>query len=280
MPSATRQGQYTCMADGTLLASCNVRKPEDLLAMLQTALERWEQRPPASATASTPASYEPDPAHPSLYPEDGLVLRVASRDLPRDTDSRPDDWRKDMFNLDFAWFTRDEARSLVPDDPQPGQTIQVPEPLVRRLARFHILDNARGETPAWRPDHVREANMTASIVHSNEDEVELRLEGTVRNEAHGIWAIRPFQEQAERERGMHAHLLGKAIYNRSRDAFDQFTLLAVADRWGGTEHNCRWDDLEPAPLGIAFTIAGRAPSDRVPPHANLWDYFDLQRPPR
>jgi hypothetical protein len=39
----------------------------------------------------------------------------------------------------------------------------------------------------------------------------------------------------------------------------------------------RWDDLHPAPLGIAFELAGDVPQERIPPHANLWDYFGLPR---
>ena len=57
---------------------------------------------------------EVDPAD-TGYPEDGLVLEAVARDLPRVADRRPDDWRKIAWNFDYAWFTRDEARAMVPE---------------------------------------------------------------------------------------------------------------------------------------------------------------------
>ena len=35
--------------------------------------------------------------------------------LPREVDTRKDDWRKQAWNLDYAWFTPAEARSIVPE---------------------------------------------------------------------------------------------------------------------------------------------------------------------
>ncbi len=63
-----------------------------------------------------------------FYPANGLVVRVNTRDLPRD---RPLEarWAK-AWNQDFAWFTRDEAGQFLPKAPKPGQEHDVPRPLV------------------------------------------------------------------------------------------------------------------------------------------------------
>jgi hypothetical protein len=278
VPSATRQGQYACTADGTLLASINARLADKLLGMLREALERWQQRPQAQAEQPGAAQYVPDPRYRTLYPEDGLVLRVVSRDLPRVADSRPQDWRTQAVNYDFAWCTRAELLSLVSPNPQPGQRFPVAWPIVRRLARFHLLDNVRGETPAWKEDEVRAAAMTLEVAGVEPPAVHLRLDGTVLNIACGTWAVRPFGEKyPQSERGYHCRVHGRLTFDRTQEQFTRFDVLAVGDRWGGTEHNCRWDDLAPAPLGIAFELAGRSPQERVPPHANLWDYFGIGR---
>ncbi|MER3405563.1 MAG: hypothetical protein C4289_10765 [Chloroflexota bacterium] len=76
VPSATRQGQYACTSDGTLLATINTREADKLLGMLDQALQRWHAL--ERGAADMPDSYTPDQRFPglSLYPHDGLVLRV------------------------------------------------------------------------------------------------------------------------------------------------------------------------------------------------------------
>lgn len=207
-PSATRQGIYACTADGRLLASINTREAEKLLGMMRDALRRWQERGPG-CQSEAPAAYDPDPRYCRDYPTDGLVLTVYARDLPRDVDTRPDDWRRNAVNYDHSWFTREEASSLVPETPAVGQMYPVPPGIVRRLARFHLLDNVRGETPMWREDEVRRAEMTIEVTGVGPETVALRLEGAVRNVGHGVWAIRPFGERLTgAERGFDCRLLG------------------------------------------------------------------------
>jgi len=272
LPSASRQGLYAFRADGTLLASVNTREARPLLGMLERALDRWEENPRTIAEA--PDTYDPDPRFRSRYPEGGLVLLTTTRDLPRAADTRPDDLRRHAFNHDYAWFTREEAASLVPTDPRIGGVMPVPLPIVRRIARFHLLDSTRGETPAWRAEDVEVADLTVEVTGLDGEVVELRLEGRIRNHAHGTWAIRGFQPpESDQDRGFDAWLLGFLAYDRATSAFTRFDTLAVGTRWGGTEYNGRYDDLAPAPLGVMFELAGSLPRDRTPPHANLADYF-------
>ena len=77
-----------------------------------------------------------------------------------------------------------------------------------------------------------------------------------------------------RERGFDAELLGYATFDREAERFTRFDLLAVGTRWGGTTYNVRSNDTDPAPLGIAMTIAGTEYRDRTPPHASRRSYFD------
>ncbi len=274
IPSASRQGLYAFKADGTLLASVNTREARPLLGMLDRALERWEDDPHTGA--GTPETYDPDPNYRSRYPEGGLVLLVTTRDLPREVDTRPDDLRRRAFNHDYAWFTRDEAASIVPADPRVGQRVPLPWPIVRRIARFHLLDSTRGETPSWRDEHVEVAYLSVEVTRVDSASVHMRLEGRIRNHAHGTWAVRAFQPPvADNDRGFDARLLGFLTYDRSEAAFIRFDVLAIGTRWGGTEHNGRYDDLAPAPMGVLFELAGSLPRDRTPPHANLADYFEV-----
>ncbi|MES1227070.1 MAG: hypothetical protein ABUL72_00275, partial [Armatimonadota bacterium] len=110
--SNTRQGIYLITPRGDLLGSLNSRDSGPVVDMLQQALISWDSLP------SDARKLEQDPQElsnavirlESKYPTDGLVLRAYTRDLPRN--DAPADWRKDVWNSDFAWFTKPEATAL------------------------------------------------------------------------------------------------------------------------------------------------------------------------
>ena len=277
VPSATRQGQYAFTADGTLLASINTRDADTMLSMMRQALERWETFTTHERRRDVDAgAYERDPRHPDFYPVGGLVLKQTMRDLPRPAGHASPQERPEAINFDYVWFSADEVRDFLPEALQVGVSRALPWRIVRRFARFHLLDSVRGETPPWRDEGVQAATMTAEVVAVDDNRVHLRLDGGVLNSQGGTWAIEPFQKKLEGlTRGYHCRLRGELTFDMQRGAFARFDLVAVGDRWGGTEHNSRQDDLPPSPLGIVFQIAGSTPADRTPPHANLWDYFDI-----
>jgi hypothetical protein len=283
VPSATRQGQYAFTPDGQLLASINTRDADKMLGMMRQALERWNAlNAQRNDTTVESGVYERDPRYPDFYPAGGLVLKQTLRDLPRPEGHPSPQKRPEAVNFDYAWFTAEEARDFLPERLEPGARRELPRRIVRRFARFHLLDSVRGETPPWRDEHVQSAQMTTEVVAVEGTRVRLRLDGAVRNEQSGTWAIRPFQEKLEgMSRGYDCRLRGEITYNTDSGRFERFDLVAVGDRWGGTEHNNRQEDLPASPMGIVFQLAGDAPADRTPPHANLWDYFDIppeQRP--
>lgn len=264
-PTGTRQGYYTFTADGQLLTAANSRDPRAIERMLRLALNRWQRLGSAdAATATTVQDYAP--ARPDRYPADGLVLRLAARDLPRQADTRPDDWRKRAWNLDYAWFTREEARQLVPAPPAAGATRTWPASVVRRLALFHLRDFVRGEPSAWPEEALREGTVSSEVVGVTGDEVRLRLGGHIRLEYAMRWRRPDDGSSHQSDCGYDATLTGEAVWSRARGAFTSFEMAATGPRRGANQYNNRGDDLGPAPMGIAFQLAGTAPADRTPPH--------------
>ena len=278
VPSATRQGQYAFTADGQLLSSINTRDADRMRDMMAQALDRWTALNQPTTPANPPEAYERDPRHPDLYPSDGLVLKQTLRDLPRPDGHPIPQSRPEAINFDYAWFTKDEAKLFLPDRLEVGAQRQLPHTIVRRLARFHLLDSVRGETPAWRDEHVVHAHLATEVTQIDGSRIHLHLTGAVLNQQQGTWAVRPFRQKWDNlTRGYDCALHGELTYDRSTERFTQFDLLTVGDRWGGTEHNNRQEDQLTSPMGIAFLLAGTTPADRTPPHANLWDYFELPR---
>ncbi len=276
--TGTRQGTYAAAPSGVLLASVNTNDPAVMAAMLQRALVTWATLPQAERLlAEEPKSVIEEARNARaerLYPEGGLVLRVHTRDLPRPHGGQsapPEDWRANAWNLDFAWFTQDEARQFVPENPAVGQVHVVPDPLIRRLARLHFVDNVRGQTPVYREHEVEAARLTSTVTGlEGGQRMSLRLEGQVRLCAEGVWPVNDRYDADNPQpnrRGFDARLLGYATWDGEQQRFIAFEMVAVGTRWGGTQYNRRHDDLTPSPLGIALTLAGDTPAERVAPAA-------------
>jgi hypothetical protein len=98
----------------------------------------------------------------------------------------------------------------------------------------------------------------------------LRLEGTARVQAPG--------SASGSDRGYEARLQGALTYDRAANRFTQVDLLAWGEAWG----EGRYTGGAPQgrfPLVIAFSLAGSAAADRVPPQGSrgLADYFGTGR---
>lgn len=267
-PSATRQGIYAVTSTGALLASVNSRDATEVGRMLERALARFDALPVAARSGERPAL---DPAairrFENLYPDDGLVLRVYSRDLPRTKVT--EGWRGTAWNVDHAWFRRDEVLAFVPA-PQTGAEARMPDAALLRLIRAHLVDNVRGQTLAHGPEHVVGKRLLARTARIDGDLQLLELEGEVQVERAGTWATRGYGPHGPQRLGFAGRLYGAARFDRAAGRFVEFRLLAVGLRHGATEFNGRHDDPGPAPLGFALELAP-AGAVRVAPSMH-WVY--------
>lgn len=275
VPTDTRQGIYAAAPSGVLLASINHNDPRRVAAMLVKALAAWEALPrakrlPASALAKAPVGR---PRWEALYPVDGLVLRVTTRDVGRET-AAEDDWRAKAWNLDFAWFRREEVLAFVPGDAKVGARAEVPAATARRLARLYLVDDVRGQTPAFEDRSIERATLSSEVVRVDRDRIELRLSGEARLVEKGTWPTGDVRDPTPlklQERGFDGPFLGHATFDRATGRFVAFEMLVLGSRWGATQYNGRRDDLGPAPMGVSFSLAGDTAADRVAP-ASMWEY--------
>jgi hypothetical protein len=267
-PGRTRQGTYAATPSGVLLASVNSNDAGRIADLLRDALAKWKKLPRAERLQAE----DPKGQGAALrraeryYPEGGLVLHVYSRDLPREDVAAG--WRGKAWNQDYAWFKKEEAKQFLPQHVRVGQKQEVPAPLVRRVARAHLVDNVRGQTGPFDEKHIEKARLTAEVTGADAGIVSLRLEGETRAAAEGAWAVaglRGGRNLTPQKRGYEARLLGKATYDVKQERFLTFELVAVGMRWGATQFNVRRDDLGPAPMGVLFVLAGTSPSERVAP---------------
>lgn len=268
-PSDTRQGIYACTATGVLLASINTNDPRRMRRMLERAWERWSELPRTERVASELAPAQLDRLE-SRYPGDGLVLHQYSRDLERSVQ----DWRATAWNQDFAWFTRAEARSLLPATLEAGASSAWPAELAQRLARCHLVDNVRGQVSAFRRGSVERVELSSCVSAFADGRATIEFAGVSRTTEQGRWPVAGFEDRVEpqvQSRGFHAQLAGRAVFDVAAQRFVEFELVAVGTRFGGSQFNGRDDDLAPAPMGVWLELAGERPDERVAP-ALYWDY--------
>jgi hypothetical protein len=277
---ATYQGVYVATPSGLLLAGSHeaIHDPRKVEQLLRRGLEKWAKLSAAErlmtreVLARAVAELEEGEGK-SRFPQDGLVLRVVCRDLPRSPKPSTSSSRN-AYNLDYAWFRKAEARAFLPEHLVHGARGTVRRDLVERLARFHLVDLVRGHTAHFPLRAVEHAEITAEVIDVKGPLVSLGYRGKTRtSEVHdgvhveGKWNAKGPGTPEPQTRGVDAKVEGQAVYDLKSTRFVSFELVVVAQRWGGNAYNSRLDerDFGPAPLGVVLQLAENGAADRVPP---------------
>lgn len=145
----TTQGHFVATADGELLGFRNNRGAERALDLLHSSLKKFQPNPDSAAIERGRVDrryvYEP--------PKGGLVVRTHAKVLSgyKETENQ---WRR-MFQeglgRDNFWIRKDEHDALAEGRILPS--------LTKRMARFHLVDNTRGEPPMWRREDIRRTDL-------------------------------------------------------------------------------------------------------------------------
>ncbi len=251
----TRQGIYVCSPDGRFLASVNSNRPERVLEMMQGGLKAWESLPDRDSRLTSVERVKPLHRWEDSYPVDGLVLTMIARDLPLECDpSQPCEVK---WNQDRVWFSRDEARQWIPQDPLEGARHSLPPDLASRLARFHLVDTVKGQTSRFEPSEVRESAISTVVVERLGSLVKLRIAGNSKGDADR-------GSRRESPHGVSTRLLGHATYDLERSKFVEFERVALGRWWGRTRYNGRRRDGQSGPLGFVFRLEA-ADAPRIAP---------------
>ena len=215
------QGFYLFSPQGKLLEFANTLSADQMKRLLASALKKFDPAGEAPKFEQGPT----DPRFVYELPEGGLILSVTSKVLggygPSD---RTDPIRRTALGRDHLWLRKDEVEALAKGE--------LPGSVRRRLVRFHLIDNTRGEPPIWRPNEIRQARVTLS---------QGRLEGSVHLETKGG------------DRGYRAHLLG--LIEAKDNKVVRFDAVAKGLFWGEGTYS-RGAPKGKFPFGVAFTLAG------------------------
>ena len=172
---------------------------------------------------------------------------------------------------DRFWITAEETHAMSPSQAVVGRSFPVPSSVVMRLARFHLVDNTRGQSNPWAAKDLIHRQAELEVVRVQNNEVTLHLTGSIRLAGRNKSGPRQYD----------AHLRGLAIWDTDKKAFTRWDAVAVGDALGeGTfdavRQGLRWSPDGSYPLGIAIRLLDpNAAHPRMPPHGamNLADYW-------
>ena len=139
----TTQGFYIAAPDGTLLLYNNNRDPQKVERLMKEKLAKFKTVPVRGDGVEPVKRTMVDPRWNYTVPKGGLTIRVRSKILSgyKPTEDR---WKaifQSALSRDNLWTTKDEHLALVKG--------KFPKSLAERIARFHLVDNTRGEPPMW-----------------------------------------------------------------------------------------------------------------------------------
>ena len=199
-------------------------------------------------------------------PKDGLIVKVNGRIL----DVKGNEFCRGTCSFaggmkssrDFLWITADEAASMLPVRMEHRFQYPMPPAIARRLTRFHLVDNTRGEPRFWKSKDARTTEIKLTVAAVTAEHLTLQVDGVAK-----------FESDLQK-RGYDARLGGTIRYDRKAKAYDQFDIAAVGDHWGDDSVTDSGARPGKTPLGVAFSQADpKLPSERVSPAARDWDIY-------
>ncbi len=271
----TMQGTYVFAPSGLLLGRLNSNNPAQVKKMMEAALLKWEELDESERRLGTDAELTAAHRWEHSYPEGGLVLMRTARDLPASLD--PSEERGVRHNRDPVWFTREEARAWLPEKIEVGARREVPGFVVERMARFHLVDNVRGQTIPYASSEVN-GNLTSEVIGIEGDVVSLRVTGWTESIALGPWLMGENYWKPGREdpHSIVTEVLGSARFDRELSEFVSFDVVALGVREGRTINNGR---RETAPAGIGFAMELAPAGYRIAPtFINVYEAAWVKQP--
>jgi hypothetical protein len=254
--SETAQGYYAFSAAGDAYGSINTHDPEEVLVLLKRAKKGFSARPPGKV-ALKEMSLGPE----SQVPEGALVLRVFSRIAPMPAGL--DELRRrrnGQLGRDHVWLLKSDATEMLLRLKESNEA-DAPETLSKRLCRYHLTDNVRGESDLWGPLDIKKRSFKVAKLAETETVITVQLTGTY---AMRMSDIKVEGRRTKSEMGLEGTIEGILEIDKAKATFSGAKLYASATGWGASTFT---PDEPPGrfPIQFAMVVANDAVSRQVAP---------------
>jgi hypothetical protein len=277
------------MTSAGQLLEGTVKDRDGLAQGLQEVLESYAKLP---ETRRRPGAVEGEMKPQSPPPPGGLVLTIYDRPLGRTPEGvyrlpEGDDLGEMRTDAPHGqrsslWLTQAEGQSLIPTDPQPGQTHRVPSRLARRIWLHGLVPQTLWVVEeTWKPDSVRAGDLSLTVEEVSDKVVRLRLHGSVLLSGPGVlheWPNHKFIKNVENR--YDARLEGVLVCDRQARKISRWDMVALGDYSGRWFTNGKgWKEATaaaPLPLAFAFELDSTAyelPPERRRPRSFVHAYL-------
>lgn len=150
------QGMYVCGPDGTPYGFTNDHEPADIHHFMNTALTRYKVHPPTPTTVSPAEKNAPF----SITPPAGVEIFQVYARIPHVP--KTCSFLNEGIGRDFLWIYPDERTALALSATRAnGKSFSLPDSLLWRIGRFHLVDDVRGTPDMWAVSAVHNLRATA-----------------------------------------------------------------------------------------------------------------------
>jgi hypothetical protein len=258
--SQTAQGYYAFSAAGDYYGSINTHDPDELLTILERARKEFAAKPPAKVPLQE-TSIGPE----SAVPAGALVLRVFSRILPLPEGlSALQRRRNGQLGRDHLWLLQEDAQAIL-STLRDAEEADAPDAISKRLCRFHLTDNVRGESDLWETEQLQKRSFKVARMAQTETLLTVKLTGSYAMRMSGI---RVEGRDKKSDMGLEGVLEGILQIDRTRRVFKDAKIHASATGWGASTFT---PDEPPGrfPIQFAMVVASDEVSKQVAPQGVL-----------
>lgn len=168
--------------------------------------------------------------------------------------------------MDAFWLTREECLSLMPKNPQKGQTFTVSPRLTKRIGFFGLtVRSAWQELYRWRPGSLRQADLKLTVESVSPTAVRMRLHGDY------LLTSKPLPFEGMRkgtsvndmpDNCYDARVEGQLVYDPAKKQFTRWDMIAVGDytgfsqaiEWQGPNQQSKYFAYEPEVIATSFEV--------------------------
>ncbi|ARU40718.1 hypothetical protein CCB80_06015 [Armatimonadetes bacterium Uphvl-Ar1] len=248
----TGQGFYVVGADGQAYKfSMHGRQRDEFMKLLDEGLEAFKNSPPEAKhePLTSPRSWSRE------RPAGTTVVRSISRILPLPEDA-PEKNRS--IGRDHFWIFPEDIQAI---QSNPLTTFPLPAKLARRLARFHLVDNVRGEPNRWRFDNIR--TLDIQVTRVSKDEYQF----------HGLFRMTNLEGRDGTEKGIAGMIEGTISLNSKGELMSRpgVSFIAYAQGYAWGDHaNTNGAPEGKYPIKMAFQTVDDEIALSVPPQQSYF----------
>jgi hypothetical protein len=256
---------WTMTSSGQMVPAHKANRKEGLAATLRQVADFYAQLPESERKPSQTITDDnrPMPAPPT----GGLVLTIYDVPLlPSDAGlcngggnaGIPGPQRQSL------WLTEAEWKSLLPDNPRPGTSLEVPAKLVKRICLFGLRSATAWHVEHfWDPDSVRKGDIRLTTTEVTDAGVRMRVHGSVLLVKKSGIKTRPdskIDTPPELEDRYDARVEGQLVYDLRQKKITRWEMVVLGDHQGAYWPNinrgktaCNFT-TDPVAIGFSFEL--------------------------